>query len=159
MKTTDQKKNAEAHEFIVRNPCATLATAMEGKTADLAHVFVYLDFGFKAHFLSKIETRKIKNLQKNPHVNLLFSDKGSLEQVEFSGNARVVDDPEEILNILPKIQDVVADARSDYWSPPLSQVPGNGYCVVEITPMSIVYRNYKREEKDTGPHEHRVTLT
>jgi general stress protein 26 len=121
-------------------------------------VFVYVDESFNGYFLSKLETRKVDNIRENPHVNLLFSDIESLQQVEYIANARVVDVPDEIASILPKIQDILENAKAEYWVPPLSKVPGNEYCIVEMTPMSITYRDYANGEGDSGAHQFKLDI-
>ncbi len=158
-KNVDTVSNADVYDFITRRPCATIATSREGSSADLAHVFVYFDLAFNGYFLSKIDTRKVDNISGNPHVSLLFSDIDSLQQVEYLANARIIDDTEEITTVLPKIQDILQDARAEYWIPPVTQVPGNGYCIVELTPMAITYRDYAREKKDAGAHQFKLDMS
>ena len=149
---------SDVHDFVKRRSCVILATAREESAPDLAHAFVYTDVAFTGYFLSKIETRKIDNISKNPHVSVMFSDRDSLQQVEYLANAKIIDDTKQIVAILPKIQDIISESRSEYWVPPVTQVPGSGYCIVELTPMSVTYRDYSREEKDAGAHEFKVKL-
>ena len=158
MKESEIDKNQDVHEFLKRNPCAILATASEGSAPDLAHVFIHLDIRFTGYFMSKLETRKIENIFANPDVNLMFSDSDSLQQVEYRGIAKTVEDTEAIAKLFPKVIETIQSKRPDYWMPPLAQIKGDGYCLVEVTPMSIVYRDYAREEKDTGPNEYKVKI-
>lgn len=159
MEYIDQEKNSDVYDFMGRNPCPVLSTVNAKHEIDLAHVFVYIDLKFNLYFTSKIETRKVMNVEDTKSVVLLFSDRGQLQQVEYKGEGAVLTDAEEIMRVWPKITDIIQKNRSEYWTPPLSQVPGEGYAIVKITPDSVLYRDYAREEKDSKAREYLVQLS
>jgi general stress protein 26 len=142
-----------AVEFIGKHSCAVLATKGAERQIDLAYVCVVVEPDMTLYFMSKIETRKMENISRDSEVVMMFSDVDALQQIELRGSAEVLSHTDSIVGIFPRLQDVIKARRFEQWLPPVAQTPGEGYAVVRVVPDSLTYRDYKREDKDAGPHE------
>ncbi len=144
MDNQQAEHNQIIHEFIKMHPRATLASHGPEETINLANVFTYIDSNFFLYCVTRPDHRKHTNIHNDPNVSLLFTDDDSIKQAECIGKAYVVDEATSIANILPDIQNVLIEHKSQYWIPPVAQIEGSGYLVLKIVPDSITYRSYSR---------------
>lgn len=150
-----QGKNQTIYDFMTMHPCVALATYSSLLEINLAHVFTYVDDRLNLYFVSRPEHRKVKNLDENDSVSCLFYDDTRIAQVEYIGSAEKVADTDELVNILSKLQLVISNHKTGYWSPPVSQLEGDGYVIVKVVPKSITYRKY--ESSGTGSEKDEIT--
>lgn len=158
MNNQEAENNRKVHDFIKAHPCATLATHGTQGAINLANVFVYVDHNFFFYIVSRPEHRKHANIKNDPKVTLLFTDEAGVAQAECIGTGATVEQITSVADILPDIQSVLIEQKSQYWIPPVSQLEADGYVVIKIVPDSVVYRSYSPDGTTADLEEISVVL-
>lgn len=158
MNNQEAENNRKVFEFITDNPCGNIATYGQDGRINMANVFAHIDTHFFLYIVSRPEHRKHANIQNHPPVSLLFTDKEGVAQAEYIGIAKTVEETKTVADMLPSIQKVLIEQKSEYWIPPVSQLEADGYVVIKIVPESIVYRSYVKNNAETHLEEISVIL-
>lgn len=86
----------KARKIIADNNYMTLATCTQKGEPWAAVVFYVYDKDYNFYFLSAIDSRHAKNIEKNPKVSAVMFDSsapiGTSDEVQIEGNAEEVDE-------------------------------------------------------------------
>ena len=137
----------KVHTFLRQHPMAVLSTvSADGKPWGAA-IYYVADEDFKFYFVTRVETYKFQNLEKNPHVALTIADLETQTTVQLSG---------KVLRLPPEdYEDVVftklahLKPKNDFhWAPPLSKIKAGNYMPLYIVPDTLQYADYKDIKSD-----------
>lgn len=132
--------------FLKKENLATIATVNEEKKPDAATIHYIVKDNLDIFFLTKRETGKYKNIQRQNDVVLIVTNAEDLETVKIKGNAYVVtDDP----NIISDIISTLAQAKNfmsdlDKLLPIIKRNAGE-MTAMKIRPYEIRLSKYNRE--------------
>ncbi len=128
----------DALNFLEDNPLGTLATIRPDGRADLAVIYFYVKKDFSCCFVTKVLTRKYKNILTAPHATLLVHNEKELTSVEITGSVEVMRDTIAIAQAIEEFNRVVASRRvEEYWAPPISQMSAGQYAVCKLVPDTV----------------------
>jgi len=140
---------AQIADYLGTHRKMTLATVSpEGKP--MGHTVEYVSDGIDIFFATKKDTRKVKNINHNPHVAYTvdedYDNWMAIQGVQMAGTARIIDDQQEagkiFTNYLKKFP-FVADFP-----------PNPDLVFVKVTPQDAYFLDYKKG----FAHRDRVTF-
>jgi general stress protein 26 len=136
---SQEEKQAESMDDT-----AILSTVDEtGKPhASVIHFEVDKDENF--YFLSKSETKKIKNISNNPAVALTIHHSHSLKVLYIKGTAEVVADKELSRAVYQRVAKVNTYREGDKLAP-VTKISAGEYIVIKIIPESSQYFDYRTD--------------
>jgi general stress protein 26 len=118
-------------EYIDENPVSTLGTINLDGSPHGAVVYVCTDDHRRiVYFLTKIETRKYKNLVARNHVSLTIVNPAQNSTLQADGRAFVTRDPAVIDMVTKKI--TRGHASANEWLPPVAKIRAGAYAIVGV---------------------------
>lgn len=138
---TGTSEHAEIHAFLKKHPMGVLSTVGSGGEPWGAAIYYLADEDFNIYFVTRAESLKYQNIEKNPHVALTVADGESQVTVQISG----------VVSAMPvqKYMDVFFDKfakirpEGDYrWAPPIDKVHKGNYMPLQLTPSRMQYADY-----------------
>ena len=141
--------------FFREHPLMTLSTVGEDGVPQSAVVYVYMDDDMNCYCASRTTTRKYENIGKNSTAVLSTFDENVLMFGELRCEATIMGEGEEVAQIMPSLQKIIASRKSSYWVPPVAQLEGEGYVFFKLTPKKVLFVNYEQSSSD-NPHPHKV---
>jgi uncharacterized pyridoxamine 5'-phosphate oxidase family protein len=129
-----------AWRFLDEQPHGTLVTLDSEGKPETAAIFFFVREDFSCFFVTKIGTRKYKNLAQN-HTGVLFvySD-DELTSIELKGRLEIEHDTKEILASIVQFQTEVQSRSASYWVPPIAQIEAGEYVVCKLIPEVITFK-------------------
>lgn len=124
-------------EFLKNQHLAVVSTADLDTNLEASLVYFIADECFNIFFLSKTETTKVKNINKNPKVAIVIGLENKPKSIKASGTAEVVNGSSEYADIKKRLINRITE-RSNYW-PPLNNLDKGSLTLVKITPTSMSY--------------------
>ena len=141
-----QETHIEVHEFLNAHPVGVLSTVDNGKPWGSAIYFV-ADEEFNCFFITRVDTLKFKNIDKNAEVALTVADPEAQTTVQLSGTVSKVP-ANQIMDVaFHKIAAVQPKSESG-WAPPIMKIHKGDYMVLQITPSALQYANYSGSTTD-----------
>lgn len=138
-----------AHKFLSAHRAATLATVNAKKKPDAATVFYIVDKDLTIYFMTRIESRKFRNLEMQHEVAMVISDEQTMETIQLSGTAERIENFEEERGVLSKLW--TADYRNPNWPGPAVKLFESGHsvqlAVVKVVPQEMTYAVFERQDK------------
>lgn len=136
--------------FLQEHPLMTFTTISNTYIPQSAAMYVFVDGDFSCYCVTKESTRKYGNVKENHTATLSVFDESALVFVEVTGTAELVTDEGQVAQMLPKLQDIVRSRKTSYWVPPVSQVTGEHYAFIKLSPYSVSCVNYDTEAFNTA---------
>lgn len=125
------EKYSKIIAYIYENPIATLSTVSEDGTPHGAAVYVCPDNEkHVVYFLTKNETEKYTNIQKNDAVSLTIVNPGENSTLQATGKAFTVHDSQALDAVTRRM--VRANPLATQWLPPVSRLEAGQYVVVGV---------------------------
>lgn len=138
-----------AHKFLSAHRAATLATVNAKKKPDAASVFYIVDKHLNIYFMTRIESRKFHNLEKQSIVSMVVTDEVMMETIQLTGTAERLENLEEESKALTKLW--TADYRNPNWPSPAVKLFEAGHsvqlAVVKVVPQEMTYAVFERQDK------------
>jgi uncharacterized pyridoxamine 5'-phosphate oxidase family protein len=138
------QQHADVHTFLQTHPMGILSTVdVEGNPWGAAIYFI-ADDDFNFYFVTRSETYKFQNLERNPHVALTVADSKSQITVQAAG----------VVSTMPvdKYIDIFFDkftklrpAGDHLWAPPIEKIQQGSYMPLVLTPERMQYADYGRQ--------------
>lgn len=153
MDNKEAEDNKHVLDFMREHPCATLATHGKEGRINLANVFAFVDDNYFLYVVSRPDHRKHQNVVEHPQVSLMFTDQEGVQQAECIGVGKTVERIETLADMLPNLQKILIEHKSEYWVPPVAQLEADGYVVIKIVPELMVYRTYAQDGVSSKPNE------
>jgi general stress protein 26 len=140
-------KHQKVHDFLKHHPMGVLSTAdSEGKPWGAA-IYYVADEDFNFYFVTRVETFKYHNLDKNPVAALTIADADSQTTVQARGNIYKVPVKDYMDIVFTKLAKI-GPKDDPHWAPPLSKIQAGNYMPLFLTPTKLQYANYKDRKAD-----------
>jgi len=124
-----------------------LSTIRPNGTPYSAVVYFVVDHSLNFYFLTKSDTKKSDNLQKNNNASFTTIDLTSMITVQSTGTVEKVIDPEQHTYMIKSIGEANARKNNPQWPPPISKLQSIG--------DNIVYK-YKPNWLRVGDYSHKL---
>ena len=149
MSSTSPNIRKAAHKFLSAHKAATLATIATNMIPDAATVFYIVDKDLTIYFMTRIESRKFRNIQKQNVVSMVMTDEKTMETVQLTGKAERIEDIKEENGALTKLWR--ADYKDPRWPGPAVKLYETGHsvqlAVIKVVPYEMTYALFEREDK------------
>jgi general stress protein 26 len=149
MSSTNPSIRSTAHKFLNAHRAATLATVNPKKQPDAASVFYIVDEELTIYFMTRVESRKFHNIEKQTIVSMVITDEDTMETIQLTGAAERVENLEEENEALTKLW--TADYRNPNWPGPAVKLFESGHstqiAVVKVVPREMTYAVFKKRDK------------
>jgi general stress protein 26 len=147
MPTTPAHPHQKVHAFLKQHPMGVLSTVSKDGAPWGAAIYYVADEDFNFYFVTRIETFKYQNLDKNPFVALTIADSDSQTTVQVAGKISKVPVEDYMDIVFDKLAKV--KPKDDHnWVPPLTKVHKGNFMPLRITPTKVQYANYKDTKQD-----------
>lgn len=175
-KLTESQREMIA-EFVRRNPLGVVSTISADLVPSGATVYFSTTPDLHFYFMTRMGTTKVKNIMDTPRVAITIFDDRTLETVQLSGEANLVEEPEKMRHAMNMLQRIVSEEKKyrirpaeeivpqlqngeqKDWAPPLSQLNAGDYVAVEVRPDQVRFRVYESSEVGEARfQEHAGTL-
>lgn len=118
-------------EYITANPIATLGTVNEDGAPFGTIVYVTCINTEKLYFVTKRETLKYQNIQRNSNVSITIVNIDDNSTLQAGGVAKTIEDGETISAVMADMARIYG--KSADYLPPIAKIRAGAYEVVEIT--------------------------
>ena len=115
-------------------------------------VYFVADEDFNIFFVTRAETLKYDNLEKNPVAALTIADEENQTTVQMVGEISRVP-VEDYMDIVFTKLAAVRPKDDINWAPPIQKIHEGDYMPLKITPSKLQYANYKERSNDID-HEY-----
>jgi general stress protein 26 len=126
-----------------------ISTVSEDGKVESAVVYFSFDEELNLYFLTRMGSRKYKNIFHNPVVSFIAYSEHPAQTFQFEGKASIVSDPGEQGKAFTDVYINIAKKESN--NPPVSQNMDSGLAVMKISPIWARFSDYdplrKGEEK------------
>ncbi len=129
-------------KFLKNNNTGVLSSVDRGGEVRGATVH-YTVINGKVYILTKAGTRKVHNILVHNQVCLSVFNKDTLGTLQLLGIAEILSDVELSREIIEKMKKP-RNYGGDQLPPPVTKIDASGYVVLQITPTSEEYINYKK---------------
>lgn len=137
-----------AHKFLSTHRAATLATVTIKTKPDAATVFYIVDEELTIFFMTRIESRKFRNLEKQHVVSMVITDEKTMETIQLTGTAERIENLVEESGALTRLW--IADYRNPNWPGPAVKLFESGHsvqlAVVKVVPLEMTYASFERQK-------------
>lgn len=133
--------------FLKHNPHGVLATVSEDGRPWGSSIYFATDEDLNLFFMTKVKTFKYQNISKNHHVSLTVTDGDAQTTVQIAGTVKKVPAKDLVSVIMKKLAHLKPHGDNK-WVPPIVKVDGGDYVVLQITPDSLQYADYKQTKSD-----------
>ncbi|MEK7621314.1 MAG: pyridoxamine 5'-phosphate oxidase family protein [Patescibacteria group bacterium] len=124
---TDKEKILE---YIAKHKAAALATVDDDGVLHSAAVYIYAKDSKKWYTISKLDTKKARNLAAQPRFSATIFDRSDNSTLQARGIAKVEKDDDtigEIMNAMAKIY----GSERDYL-PPVAKIQAGDYVIIRL---------------------------
>lgn len=128
-------------DFLEKHYIAFIATVSEDEKPHGATIYYAVDNQLTFYFLTKSETFKYKNLQKNPNLTFVVTDEKTLKTIQANGIAEEIKNKSE----LSRAMFLIAELHHNYslrWSAPIYKIKKGNYRFIKFTPQWIRLLNF-----------------
>lgn len=128
-------------EYITANPVATLGTINQDGTPLGTIIYVTCINTEKLYFVTKNETLKYQNIQKNNNTSVAVVNTDDNSTLQAGGTARTIENGEVISAVMADMARIYG--KSADYLPPIAKIRAGVYEVVEITLNVLRLANFK----------------
>jgi general stress protein 26 len=145
-------------DFLSEHHTAVLATVDQAGQPHAATIYVTCDRDLTLYFVTKRETQKSRNLQKNVKAAIALHDAATLTTLQAEGTVSEVLDPQQQEWVFNDIWRIAFRAGQN--GPPPSQILAGGYVVYRfVTPTLRLARFNTNNPDSAGESVFEVTHT
>jgi general stress protein 26 len=145
--TESNFRNPNIAEFLKNNHIAVLATADKAAEPHAATIFYATDSQMNIFFITKVKTKKSKNLEENPKASLAIHEASTQKTLQISGPVTVVNDPQIMAKAL-RLMSKYSKQTGGTEETPVSKLYAGDYILYKVWPQFIRLGEYKY-----GPHD------
>ncbi len=140
-------KHRAIHKFLKGHPMGILSTVDSDGSPWGAAIYYVVDKDFKFYFVTRAETYKYQNLDKNPFAALTIADSGTQTTVQLSGKVSPLPVKQYMEVFFDKFAKI--KPKDDHsWMPPLSKIHQGNYMPLKLTPAKMQYADYGHRKDD-----------
>lgn len=145
----DSQSYSKVHDFLKHHPMGVLSTADADGHPWGSAIYYVADDEFNFYFVTRVETLKYRNIEKNPHVALTIADPESQATVQVRGIVSKLP-PDRYMEIVFDKLAKIGPKDDPTWAPPMSKLHKGNYMPLHLMPTKLQYADYKRVSSD--PH-------
>lgn len=116
------------------------STVSEAGKPESAIMYYICDDSLNIYFVTRSESRKYKNLVKNPHIAFVVSSEHPPKTIQLEGTAAEVIDPSEQITYFNQL---TAKANEGLSMLPVEQMPAGEMVFMKMTPMWVRFGNFE----------------
>lgn len=136
-------------DFLKQNAVAVLATVDNHKHPHAAAIYYVVDDDLCFFFITKRETAKNQNLQKNHQAALVIYEASSQTTVQANGSVNEETDATKAQDIFKKVLKLSL-ATSETGVPPISKLQAGAYIAYKFKPESVRMASFVRPDGGTA---------
>lgn len=141
------KAQQKVHDFLSHHPLGILSTVSKDGKPWGSPVYYVVDDELHFYFVTRHDTLKYKNINRHHWASITIADSDSQITVQALGTISQVPVDQVLDIVLNKLERI--KPRGDYqWVPPIMKVHKGDYMVLELTPTSLQYADFKRFKSD-----------
>lgn len=129
--------------FLKNNCHGVLSTVSADGRPWGSSIYFATDDDLNLFFMTKIKTFKYQNISSNNHVSLTVTDSKAQTTIQISGVVTKVP-AQNLVSVIMKKLAHLKPHGDNKWVPPIVKVDGGDYVVLQITPSSMQYADYKQ---------------
>lgn len=137
----------KVHAFLRHHPMGVLSTVSSDGAPWGAAIYYVVDEDFNFYFVTRAETYKYQNLDKNPVAAITIADADSQTTVQAAGKISRIP-AEDYMDIVFTKLAKVRPKDDPHWAPPLSKIQAGNYMPLRLTPTKLHYADYKDRKAD-----------
>ena len=123
-------------DFLHQQSLMTLSTVSPSGQPEAATLFYLFDSDFTFYFVTREETRKVKNINKNPKVAIVISDDKTMN-IQVEGRAVELNGVNVISDLLSQVsQKALPEESAEFW-PPVMRMEGGEYKFYKVSPTMV----------------------
>lgn len=130
MEVSARKSKNEVYAYLKRLTIAILSTVSADGKPYASVIYFVTDHNLNFFFITKSDTKKAINLEKNSNAALTILDSESPKTIQATGTARKVQDPDIYSYMLKRIAEENSKKDGFYWPPPISKLKSMGDLVM-----------------------------
>ncbi|HEX6258783.1 MAG TPA: pyridoxamine 5'-phosphate oxidase family protein, partial [Candidatus Saccharimonadales bacterium] len=134
-----------------------LATANESGEPHAAAVYMTYDDQLNIYFMTKKQTRKSQNLERNNHAAIVVYDADLQTTVQAEGTVGEVDNASLQMRVYEEIRQAAA-LTSLNTTPPIAQLMAGGYVTYRLVASSLRMATYSSPDTGMGQVEDIFTV-
>ncbi len=136
---TSQYKVLQALKSI-NQPLGVISTVNPLNKPESSTVYYMSNDALDIYFITRSESRKYKNIQKNPNVSFVISNEYPPQTIQLEGSASEVTDPDEQLKYYDLLS---ARAKEKSSMPPFEQIVTGELVFMKITVLWARFGNFE----------------
>jgi len=134
------------YDFLKHHHMGILSTVTEGGKPWGSAIFFVVDEDFNIFFVTRMETFKYQNLEKNPYAALTVADEVKQTTAQLVGKVSRLP-AREYMELFKKLTAIQPKDISN-WEPPLMKVHEGDYIPLRLTPSKLQYADFKEVSTD-----------
>lgn len=129
---------AELHSF--NQPLGVISTVNDKGNPESASIYYVYDDALNFYFITRKESRKYRNIEKNKNVAFVITIEHPLNTIQLEGKASTVTEAHEESEHFTKL---VALASNYLAMPPVSQIPAGEIVFMKIATSWVRFGNFE----------------
>lgn len=117
-------------------------------------IYFYADEDFNFFFVTRAETLKYKNIEKNPQVSLTVADHDTQTTIQVAGTISRAPVKDTVDIVFKKLASIKPKGNIN-WVPPIIKVHEGDWMILQLTPTHMQFANFK--ESKTDIHDEYIT--
>ncbi len=142
------KERGEVMDFLREYPLGALATVGSMGVPEVTTIYFHAQKDFSIYFVTKKETRKVKNVLRRPQASLLTFDEAKLTSAELIGRVEMVNDALEFAQTIEKFHNIVSKRKAGNFVPPIAQIEAGQYVACKLIPTTIHFKKFAHKLND-----------
>lgn len=130
MDANPYKSKNEVYTYLKHLSIAVLSTVSMDSKPYASVIYFVTDHNLNFFFITKSDTKKAKNLEKNKNAALTILDPTNPKTIQATGTVEKVQDADIYTYMLKKIAEENSRKGGFYWPPPLSKLKSMGELVM-----------------------------
>lgn len=136
---------SRSYKFIRKNRAAALGTSDQDGTPHVVIVYCLIESDLSLYFVTRVESRKFKNIAARPIVSMAFYNESSLDTIQLMGKAERIDDLKQEQAILFEL--IKLRHKEPQWTvPPIEMFERgatNELAIIKVSPSEMTYATFE----------------
>ena len=120
------KTREEIYSYLQLLTIGVLSTVSDAGKPYAAVIYFVVDHNLNFFFVTKTDTKKSQNLEKNNNAALTILDPNAPKTIQATGTVEGVHEPDIRTYLLKRISEANSNKGIYYWPPPLSKLDSQG---------------------------------
>lgn len=143
--TSSPETVERAYRFLESHPAGVISTVQPDGMPHAVVVYFTINKEFEMFFVTKVETRKYRNIRSNPNAVIVSFDNFSQTTVQVTGVVSEEKD-DKLRRALLSTLDRLTEAGTYSRTPPITKLEAGEYIVLKLKPEMIRMAIFMRPE-------------